>query len=151
MSDAEYRDLVRVGCRGVTLYQETYNPVRYERLHRWGLKRDYAARLGVPERILAAGMRVVGLGALLGLSDPVFDMLCLYRHAMHLRRRFWRAGVAISFPRIQPQTGGYEPEFPVGGSRFLARCKYLHDLQRLVRRERFLSRSHHLYELPQHG
>lgn len=114
MSEAEYRDLVRVGCRGVTLYQETYDPVRYERLHRWGPKRDYAARLDAPERILAAGMRVVGLGALLGLSDPVLDMLCLYRHAMHLRRRFWRAGVAISFPRIQPQTGGYEPEFPVG-------------------------------------
>jgi 2-iminoacetate synthase len=120
MSREEYAGLVRAGCTAVTLYQETYDPARYEELHRWGPKRDYAGRLDAPERALAAGMRSVGLGALLGLGDPAADMLCLYAHARRLRRQSWRAGVALSFPRVRPQAGGYEAEFAVG-DRMLAR------------------------------
>lgn len=113
MSTEEYRLLVEAGAVGVTLYQETYEPVQYERLHRWGNKRDYPGRIDAPARLLSGGMRTVGLGALLGLSDPHFDAISLYRHAMFLRRRFWQAGVSISFPRVCPQEGGYQPPFPV--------------------------------------
>ena len=70
-------------------------------------------RLDAPARALAGGIRVAGLGALLGLSDPLFDTLCLFRHASYLRRKFWKAGVSISFPRLRPEPGGYSPEFPV--------------------------------------
>jgi 2-iminoacetate synthase len=94
--------------------------VRYEQTHRWGAKRDYFHRLEAPARALAGGIRVAGLGALLGLSDPLFDTLCLYRHAIHLRRRFWKAGIALSFPRLRPEPGGYHAEFPVD-EEFLAR------------------------------
>jgi len=119
MSEEEYRGLAAAGCTAVTLYQETYDPVRYERLHRWGPKRDYLWRLDAPARALAAGIRLVGLGVLLGLSDPLLDILYLYRHVCHLRRTFWKAGVTVSFPRIQPEPGGYTAEFPVDES-FLA-------------------------------
>jgi 2-iminoacetate synthase len=113
MSAEGYRLLAEAGCVGVTLYQETYDPVQYGRLHRWGSKRDYADRFDAPARALAGGMRWVGLGVLLGVSDPLFDLIALYRHARHLQRRFWQAGVAISFPRVCPQDGGYSPPFPV--------------------------------------
>ena len=113
MGTVEYRSLVEAGAIGVTIYQETYEPVQYEQMHRWGPKRDYANRLETPARVLEAGMRTVGLGALLGLSDPLFDAISLYRHAMYLRRKFWQAGVTISFPRVCPQEGGYNPPFPV--------------------------------------
>ena len=113
MGTDEYRQLADAGCVGVTLYQETYEPVQYEQLHRWGPKRDYAARLDAPARALAGGMRWVGLGALLGLSDPVFDVLALYRHARHLRHTFWQCGVSVSFPRVCPQEGGFIPPHPV--------------------------------------
>ncbi len=113
MSEEEYRGLVSAGCTGVTVYQETYDAVRYEQLHRWGLKRDYLWRLNAPARALAAGVRVLGLGVLLGLSDPLLDVLCLYRHVCYLRRTFWKAGVSISFPRLRPEPGGYDAEFPV--------------------------------------
>lgn len=115
----EYRQLAEAGCTGVTLYQETYDPVQYEKLHRWGPKRDYAARLDAPARALAGGMRWVGLGALLGISDPYFDMLALYRHLGHLRHEYWQSGVSISFPRVRPQEGDYAPPFAVS-ERFLA-------------------------------
>lgn len=113
MAESEYRGLVAAGCTSVTLYQETYDPARYEALHRWGDKADYPARLDAPERALAAGMRYVGVGALLGLSEPVTEMIRLFNHVLHLRKKFWRAGITVSFPRIRPQAGGYQANYPV--------------------------------------
>lgn len=120
MTEAEYRGLVDAGCTGITLYQETYDPEAYERLHRWGPKRDYGFRLEAPARALAAGMRTVGLGVLLGLADPVADMRALFRHLEHLEKSHWRAGFSVSFPRMRPQQGGFEPAFMVDDA-FLAR------------------------------
>jgi 2-iminoacetate synthase len=107
MSTEEYAELERLGCTGLTLYQETYDPGLYARLHRWGGKRDYGSRLEAPARALSAGLRTAGLGVLLGLGDPQFDTLCLFRHALHLRKRYWRSGVLLSFPRVRPQRGDY--------------------------------------------
>lgn len=113
MTVAEYRELAAAGCTGVTIYQETYDPVAYQALHRWGPKRDFAARLEAPSRVLEAGIRTVGLGALLGLADPIRDALCLYRHAIRLSRTHWRGGISISFPRIRMQNGGFVAPRPV--------------------------------------
>ena len=113
MSVSEYRRLADCGCTGITIYQETYTRERYEELHRWGPKKDFIDRLETPARALEGGIKSVGLGVLLGLSDPVEDALCLYRHLRHLGRTYWRAGLSLSFPRMRPQTGGYEPPFPV--------------------------------------
>ncbi|MDH3981569.1 MAG: 2-iminoacetate synthase ThiH [Kiritimatiellaceae bacterium] len=113
MSESEYRQLANVGCTGVTLYQETYDPVVYEKMHRWGAKRDYFQRLEAPDRALRGGLRTIGIGALLGLANPRHDMLCVYRHAKYLLKNYWQSGVSISFPRIRPQLGGFQPEFPV--------------------------------------
>lgn len=119
MTEGEYRALAQAGCTGVTLYQETYDPAVYERMHRWGPKRDYALRLESPERALAAGLRTAGLGVLLGLADPIFDAIALYRHLERLRKHYWRAGLAVSFPRVRPEPGGFRPSFPIS-ERFLA-------------------------------
>jgi 2-iminoacetate synthase len=113
MTVAEYRQLAAAGCTGVTIYQETYDPVAYDALHRWGPKRDFAARLDAPSRALEAGIRTVGLGALLGLADPIRDALCLYRHALRLSRTHWRGGLSISFPRVRAQSGGFAAPRPV--------------------------------------
>lgn len=113
MEEAEYRRLAEAGCSGVTIYQETYNPEIYKKMHRWGAKRDFAARIDGPDRALRGGMRNFGIGALLGLADPRHDVLCVYRHAKHLLKKYWQAGVSISFPRIRPQLGGFQPDHPV--------------------------------------
>ena len=122
MSVGEYRALAQAGCAGVTIYQETYDPVQYERLHRWGPKRDYFARLDAPARALEAGMRSVGMGVLLGLAKPAADVQALCRHVRFLERQFWRAGFSVSFPRVRPQEGGFTPAFPVSD----------HELARIV-------------------
>jgi 2-iminoacetate synthase len=113
MEAGEYSALADAGCSSVTIYQETYDPARYDLLHRWGPKKDYAARLEAPARAMSGGMRTAGLGFLLGLSDPLSDALSLLLHAMRLQRTHWRSGITLSFPRMRPEGGGYEAPFPV--------------------------------------
>ena len=113
MTTEEYGRLATAGCTGVTLYQETYDLDLYDQLHRWGPKRDYRDRLEAPARALDAGLRTVGLGALLGLGDPTFEMLCCYNHARHLLKHHYQSGVMISFPRVRPQAGSYQPAHTV--------------------------------------
>ncbi len=117
MQTEEYRTLAESGCVSVSLYQETYHPQRYAQVHVFGDKRDYNYRLDGPARALEGGLRSVGLGALLGLSDPAFDMMALYRHARALERQYWWAGLSFSFPRIRPQEGGFQPPWPVSDRR----------------------------------
>lgn len=119
MTTEEYRALVETGCLGITIYQETYNPEVYAKMHRWGPKRNFLNRLETPARALAAGMRFAGLGALLGLADPVAEAICLFQHIEYLRREYWQGGFSISFPRVRPQAGGFSPANPVSDS-FLA-------------------------------
>ena len=119
MTVDEYRQLGEAGCTGVTLYQETYDAAQYDAMHRWGPKRDYEARLDAPDRALTAGLRTIGLGSLLGLSAPVPEAISLFLHAGLLRRRFWRSGLSISFPRLCVEAGGFSAPYPIGEA-FLA-------------------------------
>jgi 2-iminoacetate synthase len=113
MSKEEYRQLADAGCTGVTLYQETYHPETYAAMHRWGPKSDFSQRLDSPARALDGGLRFAGLGTLLGLADPRFDLLALYRHTRHLQKTRWQAGLSVSFPRIQNEAGGFQAPRPV--------------------------------------
>ena len=119
MTTAEYQALTEAGCSGFTIYQETYNPETYAKMHRWGPKKDFRNRLATPARGLSAGMRSVGLGFLLGLADPVAEAICLFQHVSELRRVYWKCGFSISFPRVRPQAGKFTPPYPVSDA-FLA-------------------------------
>src|SRR5262245_50603754 len=68
-SEDDYRRLAAAGCDGVVIYQETYDRAAYGEYHLAGKKRDYDFRLAGPERAGRAGIRRLGVGALLGLSD----------------------------------------------------------------------------------
>ena len=57
----------RRAATGIVVYQETYDPETYRRVHLKGKKRNFEWRLRGPEPRRRAGMRRVGLGALLGL------------------------------------------------------------------------------------
>jgi 2-iminoacetate synthase len=114
-SEADYIRLREAGCEGVVIYQETYDPGRYGEVHLAGRKRDYRWRLLGPERAARAGMRRIGVGALLGLHDDWrYDALATAAHARFLTRRFWRSQVAVSAPRIRPSASGFQPRVEVG-------------------------------------
>jgi 2-iminoacetate synthase len=101
MSTAEYAKLFEAGVEGVTLYQETYNRKAYHYYHPDGPKSDYDNRLNGPDSIAAAGMREIGLGALLGLADWRLETLALGEHAHYLMKRYWQSHVSFSFPRLR--------------------------------------------------
>jgi len=111
--EAAYRAYVGAGCDGVVLYQETYDPQAFAAHHLGGPKKDYRFRLDAPERASRAGIKHLGLGALLGLSDWRFEALSLVEHARWLQRRCWRSQLNVSLPRINPAAGGFAPRRPV--------------------------------------
>lgn len=55
LHEAEYRDLRAAGVNGMTVFQETYDPVTYRRVHLGGKKRDYGWRLDAPNARRAPG------------------------------------------------------------------------------------------------
>jgi 2-iminoacetate synthase len=113
-NEDEYRRLAAAGADGVVIYQETYDPDSYARFHLGGKKRDYDFRLEGPERAARAGVRRLGIGALLGLHEPWReDAVALAAHALHLLKVAWRQELAVSVPRIRPSASGYSPEHPV--------------------------------------
>ena len=113
-SESEYRRLSNAGCEGVVIYQETYHPETYGRVHLAGRKRHFEWRLLGPERAARAGMRRVGLGALLGLhGDWRYEALALAAHARFLVRTYWRTQVTVGVPRLRPSAAGWQPQSPV--------------------------------------
>ncbi len=109
MSKNDYQQMVNAGVDGLTLYQETYHQNLYKELHPYGPKSDYLFRLDAPERAAQAGMRRVGIGALLGLDHGLTDVFYTGLHALYLARKYWRTQVSISFPRLRPAEGGFQP------------------------------------------
>jgi 2-iminoacetate synthase len=113
-SEEEYRRLARAGCDGVVIYQETYDPETYARVHLAGRKRHYEWRLLGPERAARAGMRRVGIGALMGLHDDWrYEAIATAAHARHLMKTYWRTQVTVSVPRMRPSAAGWQPRRPL--------------------------------------
>jgi 2-iminoacetate synthase len=113
MDEAGYRQAVDSGVDGLTLYQETYDQGLYAEMHPFGRKRDYAFRLAAPEAAARAGMRRIGIGALLGLGRFRVEGFFTGLHALYLARHFWRTHLTVSFPRMRPADGGFQPLNPV--------------------------------------
>jgi 2-iminoacetate synthase len=109
MATDAYVRLAAEGVDGLVVYQETYNQARYHRFHPGGKKREFRWRLETPERGGQAGFRRIGIGALLGLDDWRTEAYCLGLHARYLLRHYWKSHITISFPRLRPAAGGFQP------------------------------------------
>ena len=82
-----YAALESAGVEGVTIYQESYDPDLYAKVHL--------------------------IGALLGLGPWRFEAISLALHGLYLQRKYWRTQLSISFPRIREASGGFAPPAPV--------------------------------------
>lgn len=102
MNTDEYAYLHRRGADYVTVFQETYDLGRYERLHLAGHKRVFPYRLNAQERALRGGMRGVAFAALLGLCDFRKDAFAVGTHAYVIQRRYPHAEISFSCPRLRP-------------------------------------------------
>lgn len=92
----EYRYLHQCGADYVTVFQETYDPIQYEKLHLQGHKRVFPYRFDAQERALRGGMRGVAFSALLGLADFRKDALATALHVYFLQRAYPHAEMSLS-------------------------------------------------------
>ena len=98
----EYKYLHECGADYVTVFQETYDTEKYEKLHLLGHKRVWPYRFDAQERALKGGMRGVAFSALLGLSDFRKDALASALHVYYLQRKYPHAEMSLSCPRLRP-------------------------------------------------
>lgn len=109
METEEYRPIRAAGAEGLVVYQETYDRAVYEQVHTAGPKRNFDWRLETPERAYEAGFRRIGIGALYGLADWRTEALYLAAHTEYLLRKCWKAQITVSFPRLRPHAGDFQP------------------------------------------
>ena len=102
MNSDEYAVLRKAGADFVSVYQETYNTVKYEEVHLRGPKRVFPYRFNSQERALMGGMRGVAFGSLLGLSDFRKDAYAAGLHAFFIQKKYPWAEISYSLPRLRP-------------------------------------------------
>jgi 2-iminoacetate synthase len=119
MEQPEYERMVAAGAEGLVVYQETYDREAYAAYHTAGPKKDFDWRLACPERGAAAGFRRLGLGALFGMSDWRREAVRLAAHVEFLQNRCWKSSYTVSFPRLRPAAGGFQPTHPLADRDFV--------------------------------
>jgi 2-iminoacetate synthase len=109
METDDYRPLAHAGADGLVVYQETYDRAVYAAMHTAGPKRNFNWRLETPERAYAAGFRRLGIAPLYGLADWRIEAIAAAAHAQYLLRSCWTAQLTVSFPRLRPCAGEFQP------------------------------------------
>lgn len=105
-----YAGFVGAGADSLTAFQETYHEPTYREMHTSGPKRIFDFRINTHQRASLGGFRRIGLGALYGLYDWRYEVVCLAAHARWLLKHCWRSALTISFPRMRPAIGGFSPD-----------------------------------------
>lgn len=105
LSSEEYAQLADCGVSAVYIYQETYREETYKQHHPKGKKSIFEYRLHTPDRIGIAGVRKIGIGALLGLENWRVDSFFTALHLNYLQETYWQSRFSISFPRLRPFEG----------------------------------------------
>jgi 2-iminoacetate synthase len=54
-------------------------------------------------------MHKIGLGSLLGLEDWRVDSWFTALHLQYLEKKYWQSKYSISFPRLRPHEGAFQP------------------------------------------
>lgn len=106
----EYERLNEAGVFSVLVYQETYHRETYKEYHPKGKKSNFDYRLETPDRIGKSGIHKIGIGVLLGLEDWRVDSYFNAVHLDYLQRTYWQSKYSVSFPRIRPHEGEFQPK-----------------------------------------
>ncbi|PKL92148.1 MAG: 2-iminoacetate synthase ThiH [Candidatus Goldiibacteriota bacterium HGW-Goldbacteria-1] len=104
-----YKKLVDNGATGLTVYQETYDPETYKKVHLSGQKKNFEWRINTPDRAAQAGFRKIGIGALLGLYDWRTEAAYVGAHAAYIMKKYWKTEVSVSFPRMRGSSSAFKP------------------------------------------
>ncbi|MDR1494411.1 MAG: radical SAM protein [Planctomycetaceae bacterium] len=115
----QYAEIVAGGCRGITLFQETFDRTLYAKYHPAGPKSDYEWRVRALERAAEAGMPRIGYGVLLGLAEPRRELIAMMEHAAKLTAKYPDRIFAFSLPRIHEGPNGFAIPYQVSDELFV--------------------------------
>lgn len=102
----EYSLLKDAGLDFAVLWMETYDRKSYQRLHPGkGPKTNFEKRLDAYDEMIAAGLPMIGLGVLSGLSDWRTDWAMLFAHQMYLKNTYGIEDIIVGCPRLKPAVG----------------------------------------------
>ncbi|MFA7658730.1 MAG: [FeFe] hydrogenase H-cluster radical SAM maturase HydG [Candidatus Gastranaerophilaceae bacterium] len=105
LSVAQFKEVSSWGIGTFQVFQETYHPEVYKKMHPSGPKSNYNNRLEVWDRAIEGGIKDFGVGALFGLYDYRFEVLALIEHSKYLLNKYGVGPHTISVPRIEPAEG----------------------------------------------
>lgn len=109
LKEPEYRQLSEAGMNAVYCYQETYHRERYKVYHPKGMKSKFDWRIDAFDRMGKAGVHKIGLGVLIGLEDWRTDVTMMALHLRYLQKTCWQTRYSVSFPRMRPHEGPFQP------------------------------------------
>ncbi|MDR0733890.1 MAG: 2-iminoacetate synthase ThiH [Dysgonamonadaceae bacterium] len=113
LHEPEYRQLADAGMNAVYCYQETYRKECYKAYHPKGMKSKFDRRLDAFDRMGKAGVHKIGLGVLIGLEDWRTDVTMMALHLRYLQKTYWQTRYSVSFPRIRPHEGLFQPNVTI--------------------------------------
>jgi len=97
-----YQELKEAGISGVYMWQESYDPEAYRKYHPTNTpKGDFLNRLDSYERMIKAGIKSYGVGVLLGLGDPRYEVLSIIEHCNFLEQEYGLMPSMFGIPRMQ--------------------------------------------------
>lgn len=105
LSVEQFKEVASWGIGTFQVFQETYHPAVYKKMHVSGPKANYEWRLKVWDRAIEGGIKDFGIGALFGLYDYRFEVLSLLEHSNYLLNKYGVGPHTISVPRIEPAEG----------------------------------------------
>lgn len=97
---SQYAEVFAAGGTFAIVWQETYDPDVYAKVHGRGPKSNMTFRLDAHDRALQGGMRTAGVAFLGGLADWRYETLAVLDHALHLRRAY-NANIIFGMPRLK--------------------------------------------------
>lgn len=104
--ESDYRRFLDCGIDFVVLWQETYDRERYRQVHPGTSKKSlFEYRLDAYERMLAAGIKCIGMGILSGLADWRKDWFKLIAHEDYLKQTYGILPMILGIPRLKPAKG----------------------------------------------
>lgn len=105
LSVSQFKEVSTWGIGTFQVFQETYHPGVYKKMHISGPKSNYDWRLEVWDRAIEGGINDFGMGALFGLYDYRFEVLALLEHSNYLLNKYGVGPHTLSVPRIEPAEG----------------------------------------------
>ena len=112
LSVEQFKEVATWGIGTFQVFQETYHPETYKKMHLSGPKSVYNWRLEVWDRAIEGGIKDFGMGALFGLYDYKFEVIALLEHSNYLLNKYGVGPHTISVPRIEPAEGSDVSEHP---------------------------------------